>query len=83
MLRQAPPLAFLPEHVHGRNVVMLAVFYAGSVEAGRERIEPLRRFGEAYGEHIEVQPYVRWQQTFDPLLTPGARNYWNRTTSPS
>jgi hypothetical protein len=21
-------------------------------------------------------PYVQWQQAFDPLLTPGARNYW-------
>jgi FAD/FMN-containing dehydrogenase len=28
------------------------------------------------GEHVGVQPYVAWQQTFDPLLTPGARNYW-------
>ena len=23
-----------------------------------------------------MQPYVAWQQAFDPLLTPGARNYW-------
>jgi hypothetical protein len=23
-----------------------------------------------------VQPYTAWQQAFDPLLTPGARNYW-------
>ena len=23
-----------------------------------------------------VQPYRNWQKTFDPLLTPGARNYW-------
>ncbi len=22
------------------------------------------------------QPYMQWQQAFDPLLTPGARNYW-------
>ena len=21
-------------------------------------------------------PYVDWQKAFDPLLTPGARNYW-------
>jgi len=21
-------------------------------------------------------PYTQWQQAFDPLLTPGARNYW-------
>ena len=23
-----------------------------------------------------VQLYIAWQQAFDPLLTPGARNYW-------
>jgi hypothetical protein len=28
------------------------------------------------GEHVGVQPYVAWQQVFDPLLTAGARNYW-------
>ena len=25
---------------------------------------------------VGVQPYTAWQQAFDPLLTPGARNYW-------
>ncbi len=37
---------------------------------------PLRKFGTVLGEHVGVQPYVAWQQAFDPLLTPGARNYW-------
>jgi FAD/FMN-containing dehydrogenase len=23
-----------------------------------------------------MQPYTAWQQAFDPLLIPGARNYW-------
>lgn len=27
------------------------------------------------GLHIGKQPYVQWQQAFDPLLTPGGRNY--------
>jgi FAD/FMN-containing dehydrogenase len=76
VLRQAPPLPFLPEAVHGREVVVLAVFYAGDAVQGRERIEPLRHFGDPLGDHIDVQPYCQWQQAFDPLLTPGARNYW-------
>jgi hypothetical protein len=25
---------------------------------------------------VGVQPYVAWQQAFDPLLAKGARNYW-------
>ncbi len=76
VLRQAPPLPFLPADVHGREVVLLAVFYAGEVARGQKLIAPLRRFGDAHGEHIGAMPYTEWQKAFDPLLTPGARNYW-------
>ncbi|MDJ0577055.1 MAG: FAD-binding oxidoreductase [Xenococcaceae cyanobacterium MO_234.B1] len=76
VLRNAPPLPFLPEEVHGKKVVVLAIFYAGDIAEGEKLIEPLRSFGNSYGEHIVAQPYVKWQQAFDPLLTPGARNYW-------
>ncbi len=76
VLRKAPPLPFLPENVHGKEVVVLPVFYVGDPAKGEKLIEPLRTFGDAHGEHIGVQPYVQWQQAFDPLLTPGARNYW-------
>jgi FAD/FMN-containing dehydrogenase len=76
ILRKAPPLPFLPATVHGKEVVLLAVFYAGDSTKGQKLIEPLRSFGDAYGEHIGAQPYAQWQQAFDPLLTPGARNYW-------
>jgi len=48
----------------------------GDPETGQKLIEPLRSFGTAHGEHIGVQPFAAWQQAFDPLLTPGARNYW-------
>jgi FAD/FMN-containing dehydrogenase len=76
VLRKAPPLPFLPETVHGKEVIILAIFYAGDIAEGEKLIEPLRGFGDAYGEHIGAQPYVQWQQAFDPLLTHGARNYW-------
>lgn len=76
VLRKAPPLPFLPANVHGKQVVVLAVFYTGDNTEGQKLIEPLRSFGDAHGEHIGVQPYAQWQKAFDPLLTPGARNYW-------
>jgi len=74
--RLAPPLPFLPEAVHGQGIVVLALMYAGDPKQGERLIEPLRRFGTPVGEHVGVQPYTAWQQAFDPLLTPGARNYW-------
>lgn len=76
VLRQAPPLPFLPERVHGQEIIALALIYAGDPKQGEPLIEPLRKFGTPLGEHVGVQPYVAWQQAFDPLLTPGARNYW-------
>jgi FAD/FMN-containing dehydrogenase len=76
VLRKAPPLPFLPQAVHGREIVALAVFYSGDLAEGQRRIEPLRQFGTVVGEHIASQPYIAWQQAFDPLLAAGARNYW-------
>ena len=80
VMRQAPPLPFLPENVHGKEVVVLAVFYSGKTADGEKLIQPLRRFGDAVGEHVGAMPYIHWQQAFDPLLTPGARNYWKSHT---
>lgn len=76
ILRHAPPLPFLPENVHGTEVLVLAVCYAGDIEKGEKLIQPLKNFGDPHGVHMGAQPYADWQTAFDPLLAPGARNYW-------
>ena len=76
ILRMAPPLPFLPNEVHGKGIVAIALLYAGDPKQGEPLIEPLRQLGAPLGEHVGVQPYTAWQQAFDPLLTAGARNYW-------
>lgn len=76
VIRHAPPLPFLPENQHGKMVLVLAVFYNGSAEKGESLAKFLKGFGDPVGEHIGMQPYTQWQQAFDPLLTPGMRNYW-------
>jgi FAD/FMN-containing dehydrogenase len=76
VLRKAPPLPFLPERAHGQEVVVFAAFHAGDQASGERAIGPVRRFGEPLGEHLGMQPFVQWQTAFDPLLEPGARNYW-------
>jgi FAD/FMN-containing dehydrogenase len=76
VLRKAPPLPFLPESVHGQEVIVLALLYTGDPAQGKTLVEPLYRFGTPAGTHVDVMPYVAWQKAFDPLLTPGARNYW-------
>ena len=82
VLRNAPPLPFLPASVHGTGVVVLALCYAGDPAKGPALVEPLRRIGTRAGEHLGVQPFAAWQQAFDPLLTAGARNYWKSHNLP-
>jgi FAD/FMN-containing dehydrogenase len=76
VLRKAPPLPFLPAEVHGQDIVALAVFSPLAAEVALPMFEPIRRFGRVLGEHVGEMPYTAWQQIFDPLLAPGARNYW-------
>jgi FAD/FMN-containing dehydrogenase len=76
VLRKAPPLPFLPAEVHGQGIIALAILYAGDPKKGEELIAPLHKFATPLGAHLGVQPYTAWQQAFDPLLAPGARNYW-------
>jgi FAD/FMN-containing dehydrogenase len=76
VLRKAPPLPFLPPAVHGTDVFVLAIFSPLKPDAVQAAIERVRGFGQPVGEHVGAVPYSAWQQAFDPLLTPGARNYW-------
>jgi FAD/FMN-containing dehydrogenase len=76
VLRRAPPLPFLPPEVHGEPIVALAVFSPLPFETALPLVAPLRWFGTVLGEHVGAVPYAAWQQAFDPLLVPGARNYW-------
>jgi FAD/FMN-containing dehydrogenase len=76
VLRQAPPLPFLPAEVHGKEVLVFAVCYMGDEASGQRALEPLRALGQPIGDVIGMQPYAAWQTAFDPLLTPGAYNYW-------
>jgi FAD/FMN-containing dehydrogenase len=76
VLRQAPPVPFLPTEWHGREVLVLAVCYAGSVEEGERVLKPFRAFGNPIADVVGPQPYTAWQQALDPLLCAGQRNYW-------
>jgi FAD/FMN-containing dehydrogenase len=76
VLRKAPPLPFLPTEVHGSDVIALAMFSPLAPESALPMLTPLRGFGSVLGEHVGPMPYTAWQKIFDPLLAPGARNYW-------
>ena len=75
-MRKAPPLPFLPEEVHGTEVVVLAAMYTGDISDGEVALALLRAIGNPLADVIGPSTFVAWQQAFDPLLTPGERNYW-------
>ena len=76
VIRHAPPLPFIPGAWHGEKVLVIAVYYDGTIADGEAVLQPLREIGEPIADAIGPHPYVGWQQGFDGLLTPGARNYW-------
>jgi FAD/FMN-containing dehydrogenase len=76
VMRKAPPLPFLPEEVHGTEVVILAALYAGDMADGEEAFKALRAFGDPIADVISPHKFTDFQAAFDPLLTPGERNYW-------
>jgi len=75
-MRLAPPLPFLPAEWHGKPILALALCHVGDLQAGEAAAARLRRIGKPIAEVVGPHPFVGWQQAFDPLLTPGARNYW-------
>ena len=76
VLRKAPPLPCLPAEAHGKEVAIVAFCHIGERAQGDKLSAALRGFGKPVGEHVGAMPFVAWQTAFDPLLAPGARNYW-------
>lgn len=76
VLRKAPPLPFLPEAWHGREIVVVVAVWVGEQAEGERVLAPLRAFGRPIADVIGPTPFAGFQTAFDPLLTPGARNYW-------
>jgi FAD/FMN-containing dehydrogenase len=76
VLRLAPPLPFLPPEWHGKAILALAVCCTAPMADAERIAKPLRAFGNPIADVIAPHPFVAWQQILDPLLVPGARNYW-------
>jgi FAD/FMN-containing dehydrogenase len=76
VMRQAPPLPFLPEEWHGKTILALAMCYTGDPAHGEEATRELRQLGRPIADVVAPMAFADWQTAFDPLLVGGARNYW-------
>jgi FAD/FMN-containing dehydrogenase len=76
VMRQAPPLPFLPAEWHGREILVFAICYCGDPGEGEKATARYRALGKPIVDVVSPHSFVAWQSALDPLLTHGARNYW-------
>jgi FAD/FMN-containing dehydrogenase len=76
VMRKAPPLPFLPEEWHGKEVLVFTLCWCGDMAEGEKAVAELRSLGNPIADVVSPHPFTGWQGAFDPLLAPGARNYW-------
>jgi FAD/FMN-containing dehydrogenase len=83
-MRKAPPDSWLPEDIHGRPVVILAICYAGSsLEEGERVLRPLRAFGPPSVDFVRRIAYTTHQGFFDAGVPHGLHYYWKSHYMPS
>jgi FAD/FMN-containing dehydrogenase len=74
--RKAPPAPFVPEHLHGKPVVMVIPCWVGDMEQGEAFIKPLREFGSPVADVCMPKPYLAHQSMLDPSFIPGRWYYF-------
>lgn len=57
-LTLAPPLPFLPEHVHGELVVLGLMVHAGESDVAEDEVGMLRKLATPLVDGIQVMPYA-------------------------
>jgi len=72
----APPLPFLPEEWHFKNVCLAVPCWAGPLDQGEKMIKPFLDVVEPVGSHVGPMPYPVLNTLFDPLLPAGLQHYW-------
>ncbi len=77
VLWSIPGGSAFPQHLHGREVVIIGGTYAGAAERGHEVLRPLREFDEPILDMSATIPYCALQQLFDPFFRKGELlHYW-------
>jgi FAD/FMN-containing dehydrogenase len=71
-----PPAPFLPEHWHGRPLVVVVTCWSGPASADGAVRDRLARLGPVVGQHLVRMPYPGVNTLFDELLPPGLHHYW-------
>lgn len=82
-LRLAPPAPWIPEHLHGRPILLVTACYAGPVDEGEQALRPLRRLGRPLIDALQPRPFVELQSLQDPTVPKGWHYYWKSHDLPT
>ena len=72
----APPLPFLPEEWHFKNVCLAVLCWAGAPEDGERMVQPFLDAAPPVGAMVGPMPYPALNTAFDELLPKGLQHYW-------
>ena len=75
-LRKAPPVPWLPEAIHGQDIVALFICYTGPVSEADRLLAPVKRLGRPVGDVVQRRPYLSQQSLLDATQPKGRRYYW-------
>jgi hypothetical protein len=76
VMRNAPPVPWLPKDIHGKPIIALFVCDTGSLDNAEERVAPIKAFGSPVGDIIGRMPYTKQQSILDATQPSGRRYYW-------
>ncbi len=81
ILGRIPPTEHFPQAAHGKEFVLFAAVYAGSVQDGETAFKPLREFSTPIVDLSGVMPYVEAQSALFDADYPAheMRYYWKST----
>ncbi len=75
-LLTAPPEPFVPTELVGTPMIAVALCHAGSLDQGKERVQPLRDVAPAPIDLLGPIPYSALQRMFDATAPTGIHAYW-------
>jgi FAD/FMN-containing dehydrogenase len=76
----APPAPFVPEHLHLKPVLAIALCYTGDLAEGTRIAQPIKSFGPPAVDLIGAMPYQALQSMMDPGAPAGMQNYWKTSS---
>lgn len=76
ILATAPAAPPFPEHLHGKQVLLVDVCYAGPTEEGMRVLQPLKAYGMPDLDLIGPMPFTARQSLADASDPPGMLHYY-------